>query len=772
MNRDTSPMSILLVEDNRADARLVQRYLDQIETPRVNVTWCGLFAEAMIALNKQNFDAVLLDLHLPDGDYPGSLEKILAEAPEMPVVLMTAQDELSPSLGAVQHGAQDHLVKSSLTGGSLVRSLRYAIDRKRGEVALRRSEERLRLAYRCAHAASWEWDLGTGTITGSPELFDLLGIGHDFSLNFESWIALIHPDDRPDAERAIRDIAQLGHESRVEFRVQRTGETPRWLACVGGGVHTAAGRPARAAGILLDVTQQRLAEIAARDADLVYRAIGESIDFGVWTCDADGRITYVSPSLLRLVGMTMEQAAGDGLLSALHPDEVEPTRLAWNRCVRTGGLWDVEHRFRGTDGEYHPTLARGVPIRDTSGRIVRWAGINLDIGRLKRTQQELRDLTAQLEKRVAERTAVAEQRAQQLRVLLSELSNAEQRERRRLSQVLHDHLQQLLVAAKMKLTVGGGVPESVVRDVDNLLSQAIAESRSLTLQLSPPILHDRGLVPAMEWLARRFEQEHGLHVEVHAAPGVADPGPDAAGFLFQAARELLFNTTKHAGTDRAQLALDRPTPGEIRLTVRDEGAGFDASRAVAPAEHFGLFSIRQRVELMSGSATVESRPGAGTTVSLTLPAAPGAAAPPPDTDAAHAAAAAAPRQPGTIRVLVADDHKLLRDGVTAILARYPDVQIVGEACDGEAAVESARRLDPDVVLMDMTMPRLDGVEATRRITAQMPHVRVIGLSMHGDEEVAREMRQAGAADYLTKGGPSDQLIAAIRRAAGETHATV
>lgn len=136
---------------------------------------------------------------------------------------------------------------------------------------------------------------------------------------------------------------------------------------------------------------------ALRDSERLYRAIGESIDFGVWVCEPDGRNIFASESFLRLVGMTQEQCSNFGWGDVLHPDDAERTIAAWKECVRTGGTWDIEHRFRGVDGKWHPVLARGVPVRNERGDVVCWGGINLDISRLKRAEQELREAKQRLE---------------------------------------------------------------------------------------------------------------------------------------------------------------------------------------------------------------------------------------------------------------------------------------------------------------------------------------------------------------------------------------
>ncbi|MES2597305.1 MAG: PAS domain S-box protein [Verrucomicrobiota bacterium] len=143
-------------------------------------------------------------------------------------------------------------------------------------------------------------------------------------------------------------------------------------------------------------------ELASRNAELnrvndelsksehLYRAIGESINYGVWICEADGRNTYASESFLKLVGLTQDQCSNLGWGDLLHPEDAQETLDAWQECVRTGLPWDRQHRFRGVDGKWHDILARGVPMKDDQDRITQWAGINLDFGQVKQAEQNLR----------------------------------------------------------------------------------------------------------------------------------------------------------------------------------------------------------------------------------------------------------------------------------------------------------------------------------------------------------------------------------------------
>lgn len=124
----------------------------------------------------------------------------------------------------------------------------------------------------------------------------------------------------------------------------------------------------------------------------------------------------------------------------------------------------------------------------------------------------------------------------------------------------------------------------------------------------------------------------------------------------------------------------------------------------------------------------------------------------------------------SIRILLVDDHAMLRDGLRSILAREPDVEVVGEAADGRTAVEMACALAPDVVVMDIGMPDLNGIEATRQLQAKAPRSRVIALSTYSDRRYVLGMLEAGAAGYIAKASAYDELRQAVRAvASGRTY---
>jgi DNA-binding NarL/FixJ family response regulator len=120
----------------------------------------------------------------------------------------------------------------------------------------------------------------------------------------------------------------------------------------------------------------------------------------------------------------------------------------------------------------------------------------------------------------------------------------------------------------------------------------------------------------------------------------------------------------------------------------------------------------------------------------------------------------------TVRVLVVDDHPAFRRALTSALRLVANVEVAGEAGGGAAAMEQARALEPDLVLMDLSMPDVDGIEAMRRIHSKQPQIPVVILTAHADAGIEREAREAGASGFLAKGTPLEDIVLVLNDAAG------
>jgi signal transduction histidine kinase len=254
--------------------------------------------------------------------------------------------------------------------------------------------------------------------------------------------------------------------------------------------------------------------------------------------------------------------------------------------------------------------------------------------RSRRRQYQTRDLLIQLknlnetlEHRVAERTRKAVGQAQKLRLLSAQLSLAEEAERRRIAEMLHEDLQQLLVAARMQLaalsrTRDVAQREAIARGIADILERSFKLTKSLTVELAPPVLYEHGLAAALEWLAAETVKNYNVKVTVQADSSANPKAADVRIFLFRAVRELLLNSVKHAVGCAVHITMRRLQPEKVRIIVADDGPGFDPNsldNKRPDSQTVGLLNLRERVSNFGGEFHINSDPKRGTRITLSLP---------------------------------------------------------------------------------------------------------------------------------------------------------
>ncbi|MBA5862452.1 MAG: PAS domain S-box protein [Nitrospira sp. CR1.1] len=504
----------------------------------------------------------------------------------------------------------------------------------------------------------------------------------------------------------------------------------------------------------------------------------ETLPAAVYTTDAEGRITRYNQAALDLWGRqpplgvsrwsgSWRQYWTDGRLMPASECPLAQS-LALNRPIR--GLETIIER---PDGARLPVASHTALLRNASGAAIGGVDILVDLTEQKRAERELQNSAAELERRIVERTGELLLSQERLRALASDLTLTEQRERRHLATELHDYLAQLVVASRIRLaqvipTIHDASASVALSKIDEMLDQALTYTRSLVAELSPHILYQFGLSQSLVWLGEQMKH-HGLDVAVKTMAPPFTLQDDQAVLLFQSVRELLFNVIKHAKVDRAAVTInvdeDRQ---ELWICVEDEGIGFDVMEPGITKNtraHFGLLSIRERMELLGGECDVSSVQGSGTAAILRLPLASvsvqSAFALTPE--APHAPPPSPKASSRNISILLVDDHAMVRQGLRSILNAYDNLTVVGEGADGQDAVMMARSLHPDVVIMDVNLPIIDGIEATRILTQEHQSITVIGISVRNDPQVQYAMTGAGAVAFLPKESAADQLYEVIVR---------
>jgi PAS domain S-box-containing protein len=530
-----------------------------------------------------------------------------------------------------------------------------------------------------------------------------------------------------------------------------------------------------------DVTQKRRAVEALRESEGRLSAVLEQLPVGVGVLGRNGQIIQSNSALREVIPQSTLPSSDPERMERWHsvdnqggplpPHQWPGARALRGETVRPG----IEFRYTEDDGRKRWLIASSAPFRSKDDEIIGAITVVEDITERKRMEEGLRNARDELEVRVQERTAELEKRAKQLAGLSLELTLAEQRERNRVAKLLHDHLQQLLVGAKINqellMNEIGTASKSTAERVLDLITQSIQEMRSLNAQLAPPVLDSGDLSASLGWLVRWMHENQDFDVNVKTEAPIVLERKDLAVLVFQSIRELLFNVIKHAGVKTADVTMGYQD-GNLQVVISDRGKGFHAERVWGRAESdqkFGLITIRERLLHLSGRFEIESAPDRGTAISLILPLDEGR----PDEQGlrdlhteppVNAVSAPVPIQTSgkRIRVMLVDDHAVMREGLSRMLEPHADIEVVGEASDGEEAVHLAQELIPDAILMDISMPKMNGLEATRIIHAEFPHIRIIGLSMYDEDDQAEAMLDAGASAYRSKSSNTDRLLAAIR----------
>jgi DNA-binding NarL/FixJ family response regulator/two-component sensor histidine kinase len=337
-------------------------------------------------------------------------------------------------------------------------------------------------------------------------------------------------------------------------------------------------------------------------------------------------------------------------------------------------------------------------------------------------------------------------------------------ERSRLAREVHDTIAQDLAGIVLQLQVArrhlpqGADAERHVLEAHKLAQRGLDETRRAVGALSPSGLQGRSLAEALAEEVAVFSRRTGVEASFVQQGDNATLDEQRAGALLRVAQEALRNVEKHAtaGRVRVNLEVESGAGQQLCLLIADDGRGFALPPpADTRGAGFGLISMRERTRLAGGDLHIESSPGQGTRVHAHLPA--------PTREELDGTS---PEQAASItiepiRVLIVDDHPVAREGVRCLIEGGPNMRVIGEASDGVEGAARSLALRPDVILMDLQMPRLSGVATIRAVRETWPEARILVLTTFAQDEHLFEALRAGARGYLLKSANAEDLARAI-----------
>lgn len=349
-----------------------------------------------------------------------------------------------------------------------------------------------------------------------------------------------------------------------------------------------------------------VAYAALQESDDRYRELAEHCRDVCWMADVpSGRLCYLNPAFESVFGLEPDLAYNDpdGWRYIAHVEDREQVQRHWEQLDWDFNGWDVEYRVVRPDGRVVWIHERAFPIRNLNDDAFRIAGISEDITERRSAEEQLNRYRSRLQD------------------LTAELDLACENERRRIAAGLHDEVGQNLALARIQLgQLGQEVPaetRELLASTTELVQRTIAATREFIFELSPPPLYELGLWPAFDWLADKLRGQVGLHVQLEDQAADVDISQEQASLLFRVVRELLHNVVKHSGSERA-VVRRFTSDGRLSIQVEDFGSGFSLPQDAA-TKSIGLFLTRERIRSLNGAVDVQSQPGKGTVVTVTIP---------------------------------------------------------------------------------------------------------------------------------------------------------
>ncbi len=604
--------------------------------------------------------------------------------------------------------------------------------------ALHQSEERYRTIYDLLESGVVQFDLNGRIVGANPSYQQLIGCDMDElrSLTLEEteeWasVKLIREyrekifagEIAPPQERALEhtDGTPIPAEGAVRLLTDAEGDPDGFLV------------------VWRDLRQERASAAALRNSQERYHAIYESLNDGVLTLNADGWLVESNKAFTELSGYTTEELATMSLQDLAMPESRDGVPAAIKAILEGHNMEKAERNLLSKEGVSIPIQGWSRSLTDVDGIPNRVFLVARDMRTEHQAQKVNREL-AIMEERTRLAREIHDTVAQTLTGLVNQLDSTEY--------LVPDELDELL------LHIG---------EAKDLARACLTQTRSALLDLQPMELKPGGLTDGIRAEAITY-QARGLDVEVKVQgeePITANERSSLA--VFRIVQEALSNSYKHSQANLVTVEIIYG-PEDVILQIADDGVGFDVSATRAQAHQgvtgFGMGVMDERSRVSGGEITIVSARGAGTRIIGRIPYIPTDVV--PIITISEETKFLAPSDLGTCRVLLVDDHELVRHGTKAWLDMTPDMEVVGEADTGEWAIIKAQELNPDVILMDVHMPSMNGIEATKKIVEVLPECKIILLTVFDDDDHVREGIRAGAKGYMVKGSGRDEILNGIR----------
>lgn len=498
------------------------------------------------------------------------------------------------------------------------------------------------------------------------------------------------------------------------------------------------------ANVLASAIQRRRADAALRESETSFRTLAECAPGLVWSSLPDGRCDYVNQRWCDSTGLSLQDTRDMGWVSALHPDDVEPSVDRWMQSMETGEPFECEYRFRMRDGSYRWHLGRAAPVRSEEDGVVKWLGNAMDIEEHRRMEDELREADRQKNRFLA-------MLGHELRNPLTPIVNAVELLERRGANDAGNRWEIVTIERHAR---------HITRLVDDLLDASrVAHGQ---IELKREVADLESIVARAVDLARPLIEARGHTLDLRLPDDPIRLDADATR-LTQALGNLLTNAANYTEAGgRVGVYVERQG-ARVQIKVTDTGVGITAEllprifdifrrgeetdRLAPSGMGIGLALTKRLIEMHGGDVQASSEgPGRGSAFRVHLPALPQRAA----SAKTRRGAERLERPVRHCRVLIVDDNTAVAESYALLLRGEGYTARIAQ--DGTTALGIAREFRPEVVLLDVGLPDMDGYEVARRLRREpaCSESLLLAITGYGQSQAANADADSPFSHYLVK----------------------
>jgi len=485
-------------------------------------------------------------------------------------------------------------------------------------------------------------------------------------------------------------------------------------------------------------------------AEHPYRLMIETIDEGAASLADDGTVLYANRSFAEIFDVPLEKFIGAPLNDFVFGEDRELLAT----LIADAGINIVRGEIRLDSHRQRPRTIRLTlsPVREQGVHTI--CVVATELTELIETNEALR---------VSELS---------LRQLSARLLKLQDEERRRIARDLHDTTGQKIAVLSMTLDRLAKLVDTRKADVKDALAESRdvvgkigEEIRTLSYLLHPPLLDECGLASAVLWYAEGFKKRSGIHLSVSIDEELVRLTTDAETALFRVLQESLTNVHRYSGSPSAEIRIFQ-SASKVHLEIVDHGKGVKAGTerpafAGAPTLGVGIPGMRERIRQLGGQLEVEFS-NEGTRVYASLPTEAFTEESGPFRDKENFQVSGRQRPVVRRRILIADDHEVMRRGVRGLVESQEEWSVCGEAIEGNEAISKTRELHPDLLILDVSMPGVSGIEAALQILKDDPNMKILFFTMYDSPQMMREISNVGAWGYVAKARAGNDLVDAVR----------